>query len=61
MACSGSVFPKIVARVLRWFQKLASNPHIFVHVNTECPDDRYPKLGINISELILDSYEYTYY
>jgi hypothetical protein len=43
-----------------WLQKITSNVHIFAHVNTECPDDRYPKLDINISELILDIYEYIY-
>jgi hypothetical protein len=25
----------------------------------ECPDDRYPKLKIYTSEMILDSYKYT--
>jgi len=33
------------------------DPHILAYVNTECPDDRYPKLKIYISELILDSCE----
>jgi len=31
---------------------------IIPQVNTECPDDRYPKLQIYITELILGSYEY---
>jgi len=32
-------------------------PHIIAHVNLECPDDRYPKLKIYLSELNLHSYE----
>jgi hypothetical protein len=32
---------------------------IIPHVNTEYPGDRYPKLQIYITELILGSYEYT--
>jgi hypothetical protein len=34
------------------------DPHILAGVNTECPDDRYPKFNIDISKLILDSCEY---
>jgi hypothetical protein len=34
------------------------DPHIFAHVNTECPDDKHAKLKIYISEPILDSYKY---
>jgi len=33
------------------------DPHIIAHVNLKCPDDRYPKLKIYISELILCSYK----
>jgi len=40
------------------FEKQPRIPHIFSHVNIECSDDRYPKLKMYISELILDSYEY---
>jgi len=29
-----------------------------VHVNVECPDDRYPKFKIYISELMLVRYKY---
>jgi hypothetical protein len=32
--------------------------HILAHVNVEYLDDRYPKLKICNSELILDSHEY---
>jgi hypothetical protein len=32
--------------------------HILAHINSVCPDDRYPKLNICGSELILDRYEY---
>ena len=31
---------------------------MFAHINLKFPDDRYPKLKIYISELILDGYEY---
>jgi len=41
------------------FQNITTDPHIFAHVNKECPDDRHPRLKICISEMILDSYEYT--
>jgi len=43
-----------------WLQKITSGLHILAYVNIECRDDRYPKLDINISEQILDSYEYMY-
>jgi hypothetical protein len=33
------------------------DPHSLAHVNIECSDDRYPKLKIYVSELILDGYE----
>ena len=41
-------------------RRITTNPHILVlaHVNIACPGDRYPKLTIYISELILDSYKY---
>ena len=35
------------------------DPHILAHVDTGCPDDRYPKLKIFISELIWDNYQHT--
>jgi hypothetical protein len=41
-----------------WLRKITTDPHILAHVNAECPDDKYPKLIIYISEMILDSYEY---
>jgi len=54
-----SVFPKhfLIAHTF-WFQKITMDPHILTHVNTVCLDDRYPKLNICISELILHSYEH---
>jgi hypothetical protein len=41
-----------------WLRKITTDPHILADVNTECPDDRYPKLKMYMCELILDSYEY---
>jgi hypothetical protein len=38
--------------------KITTDSHIRAHVNVECPDDRYPKLKILVSELISDSYDY---
>jgi len=38
--------------------KITTDSHIRAHVNIECPDDRYPKLKILVSELISDSYDY---
>jgi hypothetical protein len=42
-----------------WLQKITMDPYILAHINIECPDDRYPKLKIYISRLILGSYKYT--
>jgi len=42
----------------RFFCLQTTDSHILAHVNIECPDDRYSKLDIYISKLILDSYEY---
>jgi hypothetical protein len=41
-----------------WFQKTATEPHNLAYVKIVCPDDRYRKLNIYSSELILDSYVY---
>ena len=41
-----------------WLWKITMDPHILAHINVECPDFRYPKLKICISDLILGSYEY---
>ena len=38
-----------------WLRKIITDPHILTDVNTVRPDDRYPKLKICISELILVS------
>ena len=40
-------------------KKITIDPHIFAHVNMGCPDDRHSRLKIYLSEMILDSYEYT--
>jgi hypothetical protein len=36
--------------------KITMDPHIFVHVNIMCPGNRYQKLNIYISEMILCRY-----
>jgi len=41
------------------FRKITTDEHVLADLNTERPDDGYPNLNIYISELILDSYEYT--
>jgi hypothetical protein len=41
-----------------WVKNITTDPQIFALPNKECPDDRYPKLKIYISEMILDSYEH---
>jgi hypothetical protein len=41
-----------------WIQKITTDPHILAHVDMEFLDERYPKLKIYISEMILDSYEH---
>jgi hypothetical protein len=47
----GHCFPNFLARRPLWFWKITMDPHILTHI--ECPDNRYPKLNIYISELIL--------
>ena len=39
-------------------KKKTTDPHSLAQVNMECPDDRYPKSKIYISNPTLDSYEY---
>jgi len=34
-----------------WIKNISTDPQIFALPNTECPDDKYPKLKINMSEL----------
>ena len=51
-------FPNFFARIPICLRKITTDPHILVHVNTECPYDRYPKLKMCISELILGSFKY---
>ena len=46
-------FQNFLARGPFWYRKITTDSHILAHVNTECPDGRYPKLKINISEIIL--------
>ena len=48
--------PPAVFRKLFCLQ--TTDSHNLAHVNIEYPDDRYSKLDIYISKLILDSYEY---
>lgn len=56
---SGAVFPKhFHSQTPFWLQKITINFHILARINIVCPDDRYPKLKICISELILHSHEY---
>ena len=38
-----------------WLGKRTTDPHILAHENMEYPNDRYPKLKMYISELILDN------
>lgn len=40
-----------------WLCKGATDPHILPGVHIVCSDDRYPRLKICISKLILGSYE----
>ena len=41
-----------------WLRKISTDPHILTHVNIECPNDRYPKLKVEISAQNLFSYGY---
>jgi len=36
-----------------WLRKINTDPHISAPVNIQCPDVRYPKLKMLISELFL--------
>jgi len=40
-----------------WLRNLTTDPRILPDVHTVCSDDRYLKLKIYVSKLILDSYE----
>jgi len=51
-------FPNVSHADPLWLKKITTDPHIFARVNTECLDDKYLKLKIYFSELILDSYEH---
>ena len=42
-----------------WLRKITTDSHILADVNMDCVDDRYTKLDICISKMILDSHEYT--
>jgi len=39
-----------------WFRKITTDPHSLARVNIVCSDDRYPKLQIYMSELVLGRY-----
>jgi len=57
--CHRPAFPTLVLPAdLFWLRKITTDPHILDHANIEFTDDRYSKLQIYVSELILDSYEY---
>jgi hypothetical protein len=57
--CHRPALPKLVLLADPfWLRKITTDPHILDHANIEFTDDRYPKLQIYVSELILDSYEY---
>jgi hypothetical protein len=40
-----------------WLCKGTTDPHILRDLHIVCSDDRYPKLKICISQLVLGSYE----
>jgi len=41
-----------------WLLKITTDPYILAHVNRDCPDDKYRKLNLRMSELILKSIDY---
>jgi hypothetical protein len=41
-----------------WPRKIITDTHSSGHVYIGCPEHMYPKLNINILELIVDRYEY---
>jgi hypothetical protein len=46
-------FPNVFAGRPFWLQKTTTDPDILADVNTECPDDTFPKPDICVSELML--------
>jgi len=38
-----------------WLQKIITDPHSLAQANIECPDDRYAKLKVCISDMASDS------
>ena len=55
----GQCFPSLFAHGPLLASGSTMGPHILAHVNTVCPNYRYPKLKMCFLELILDRYEYT--
>ena len=52
----GHCFPNFLVLRPLWIRKTTTNPHVLTHITIECTDNRYPKLNIYISELILVRY-----
>jgi hypothetical protein len=56
-----SISPTFMLADPFWLRKITADLHTLSYVNIRVvhPDDRYPTLKICISELMVDSYEYT--
>jgi len=52
----GHRFPNFLVLRLLSIWKITTDPHILTHINIQCTDNRYPKLNIYNSELILVRY-----
>jgi hypothetical protein len=44
-----------------WVKKITTDPHILIHIDMQCADDKYAKLKIYISDLVSYSYKYVTY
>jgi hypothetical protein len=48
-------FPNVLLADPFWLLKIKTDPHIFAHLNIECPDDSHPKFKNLYLRLILYS------
>jgi hypothetical protein len=42
-------YPNVLPADPFWFRNITTDPHILVHVNIECPNDRSSKFEIYVS------------
>jgi hypothetical protein len=56
--CRTHCFPDFSIADSFCLRKVTTGPHTIADINIACPDDSFPKLKFDVSELILDRYKY---